>query len=194
MKSLPNWIIRFSTALLFVSVFTVWLGAADTMKYRYDAAGRLVQVDFGEGKRIEYVYDRAGNVLSRSIIAFTDSDSDRLDDDWERKHFGDLGKNGQADSDGDGQSDLREFLSGTNPADAKSVLQIIRPELASGTVRILWQAEPGRRYRVEFKRRLEAQEWVQLASDVVPQTAIGSVTAPMSAEDEQRYYRVVMIP
>jgi YD repeat-containing protein len=169
--------------------------AETSMKYTYDSAGRLVQVDFGQGKRMEYVYDRSGNLLSRSILSFTDSDGDRLDDDWEVKYFGHLSKDGQADSDGDGQSDLREFFSGTSPTDPKSVLRIVRPpELAPGGLRITWQAEPGRRYRVEYKLSLESPTWVQFAGEVIPQSTTGSLTASIDPLDDQRYYRVVQIP
>ncbi len=44
-----------------------------------------------------------------------DTDGDGMDDDWERKHFGDLSHDGSADSDGDGRSDLQEFLDKTDP-------------------------------------------------------------------------------
>ncbi len=44
-----------------------------------------------------------------------DTDGDGLDDDWERQHFGSLDRDGTGDFDGDGISDLQEYLDGTDP-------------------------------------------------------------------------------
>ncbi len=41
-------------------------GAA--VRYTYDAAGRLVQVDYGVDRRVAYTYDQAGNLLRRQAL------------------------------------------------------------------------------------------------------------------------------
>jgi YD repeat-containing protein len=38
-----------------------------TVTFSYDDAGRLVGVDYGEGKGITYTYDAAGNLLQREV-------------------------------------------------------------------------------------------------------------------------------
>jgi YD repeat-containing protein len=38
-----------------------------TETYSYDAAGRLIQVTYGDGYRINYSYDNNGNILSKTI-------------------------------------------------------------------------------------------------------------------------------
>jgi len=43
--------------------------AADSVKYSYDDAGRLILVDYGAGKSIAYTYDKAGNLLSSVTTA-----------------------------------------------------------------------------------------------------------------------------
>ncbi len=43
------------------------------------------------------------------------SDGDALPDEWETIHFGNLSRDGSADADGDGMTDLEEFRAGTNP-------------------------------------------------------------------------------
>jgi len=52
-----------------------------------------------------------------------DSDSDSLPDSWENQHFGNLTANATADSDGDGTTNLMEYLAGTNPNSADSVFR-----------------------------------------------------------------------
>lgn len=50
-----------------------------------------------------------------------DIDGDGMDDEWELEHFGNLDRDGTGDADGDGRSDLQEFLEGTNPNVAEAI-------------------------------------------------------------------------
>ncbi|MCX6602290.1 MAG: SBBP repeat-containing protein [Acidobacteria bacterium] len=50
-----------SCALLMLAV-TLFAG---NVQYSYDAAGRLIKVDYGDGRSIAYTYDAAGNLLKR---------------------------------------------------------------------------------------------------------------------------------
>ena len=43
------------------------LALATGINYSYDAAGRLIKVDYGNGSIINYTYDKAGNLLTRSV-------------------------------------------------------------------------------------------------------------------------------
>jgi hypothetical protein len=49
------------------------------------------------------------------VAGNTDSDNDGLPDPWEIEAFGNLSQNAQGDPDGDGLSNLEEFLGGTDP-------------------------------------------------------------------------------
>lgn len=42
---------------------------ADSVNYRYDQAGRLAAVEYGNGSRIDYTYDAAGNLLRREVTS-----------------------------------------------------------------------------------------------------------------------------
>lgn len=52
-------------------IITSWgpLPEAATLTYSYDAAGRLTQVDFGDGTAIRYTYDAAGNIVSQEVLS-----------------------------------------------------------------------------------------------------------------------------
>ena len=71
--------------------------------------------------------DSARAILSISSIG--DTDADGMPDAWEMQHFGTLDRDGSGDFDGDGISDLNEYLNGTNPSasNAPSVPVIVSP-------------------------------------------------------------------
>jgi YD repeat-containing protein len=50
-------------------LLAVQLALAGAVTTSYDAAGRLVGVDYGAGGSISYTYDKAGNVTSRTVQA-----------------------------------------------------------------------------------------------------------------------------
>src|SRR5207249_3272359 len=83
---------------------------AETVDYAYDHAGRLIGVDYGNGRKIDYTYDDSGNLTRSQLSAIVDTDNDGMDDTWERKYFGTLARDGTGDFDNDGQSDRAEFL------------------------------------------------------------------------------------
>ncbi|MCX6623425.1 MAG: RHS repeat protein [Acidobacteria bacterium] len=42
---------------------------AAAVKYDYDSAGRLIRVDYGDGRTITYTYDKNGNLLKRDATS-----------------------------------------------------------------------------------------------------------------------------
>ena len=65
-----------------------------------------------------------------NIYSFEDNDGDGMPDAWELEHFGTLDRDGTGDYDGDGISDLDEYLNGTDPAssNAPGIPEISSPE------------------------------------------------------------------
>ena len=45
------------------------LTAQQTVQYGYDAAGRLISANYGDGNAITYTYDAAGNLLRREVTS-----------------------------------------------------------------------------------------------------------------------------
>ncbi len=54
------------TFLVTIFIFVTSIsGLSGTITYTYDDAGRLIKVDYGDGKSISYTYDNNGNLLER---------------------------------------------------------------------------------------------------------------------------------
>ena len=69
-----------------------------------------------------------------SSMLTEDEDSDGMADVWERLHFGGLSQTPGADFDGDGSTNLQEFLNQTLPKDASSVLFLLTLKSPGGSV------------------------------------------------------------
>jgi Ig-like domain-containing protein/List-Bact-rpt repeat protein len=75
-----------------------------------------------EGQYTVVLTNPSGGVTSAPAMLMLDTDADGLADSWEQTYFGSLAQHSATDYDGDGVSNLNEFLDGTNPMDSASVL------------------------------------------------------------------------
>lgn len=83
-----------------------------------------------------------------NIIAPPDTNANSLPDAWEAAYGL---TDPSADADGDGQSNLQEYLANTNPTNAASALRITSATRApNGHVTLTWPTIGGTRYRVQF--------------------------------------------
>ncbi len=81
-----------------------------------------------EGQYSVVVMSASGSVTSASVELMLDNDNDGLPDSWEIAHFGNTtSQRSEGDPDGDGVSNLDEFLDGTNPTSNTS----LRPRLTA---------------------------------------------------------------
>jgi hypothetical protein len=121
-----------------------------------------------------------------------DSDGDGLPDSWELAHFGNLSRDGSGDFDGDGMTDLAEYLAGTDPTNAADALAIASADLAGGGVTLRFNAVAGRSYRIEFSDALTAPNW-QSVQDFPSVATSGQLEVTDPAGNVQtRFYRLVL--
>jgi hypothetical protein len=73
-----------------------------------------------EGEYRVVLTNPSGSVTSAPAMLWLDSDFDGMADSWETTHFGSLTNSATADLDGDGVSNLQEFLDDTDPANSAS--------------------------------------------------------------------------
>jgi hypothetical protein len=98
-----------------------------------------------------------GSVLM-NVVAPADTNSNGLPDDWESAYGV---SDPAADTDGDGMSDGKEYIAGTNPTNTDSALRIVSAGVdGNGHSSMIWSAIGGVRYRIEFSSTDGNGDWL----------------------------------
>ena len=167
---------------------------AEIISYNYDSAGRLLDASYPNGKITTYQYDASGNLLRGANNVITDTDSDGMADSWETTYFGNLSRDGSGDFDGDGMSDLAEFLAGTLPNNASSALKITRVvSVTSVAVTIEWSSISNRVYSLQFKNSFNDAGWNDLPGAVTATSNTSTKIDTTVPGQPDRFYRVNLI-
>ena len=111
-----------------------------------------------------------------SVTVQGDGDGDGMGDAWESSYgLNPLnGSDAALDKDGDGESNLEEWISGTAPDDPSSRFAIIQQARTSSGIEITWNSIVGKRYRVLTRVSLVSGAWTSLTPN--PIVAIGATT------------------
>lgn len=136
-----------------------------------------------------------GKLVFRGEYSFEDSNANGISDAWEISSLGTIDPvhPGARDSDGDGQSDLGEFLAGTDPTQAESALRLVPPVVEpGGTVIVSWSATPLRTYRL--MESLDLVNWLPVSDWTVGRAGSMSQLIPADAGNRLRLYRVEVLP
>lgn len=142
--------------------------------------------------RMEYVLrDGRRSSLSAAGVGTTwgeDANFDGLPDDWQGRYWGlnPLGWPGASvDSDGDGATNLQEFLAGTDPTSRDSALRLGMARNAQG-LWLNWNTEPGFVYQVQFSTNTVT--WQNVGS---ARFAPGAGDAVPVGGSDLRLYRII---
>jgi hypothetical protein len=122
-----------------------------------------------------------------------DADGDSLPDAWETAHGLDPGDPEDAgeDPDGDGASSAFEFICGTNPQLADSVLHLRAAGLDAAGLRLQFESVSGKRYQVEFSE--DFSNWSALGSTIEGDGSAMEISDAGAVTGSRRYYRLGVI-
>jgi hypothetical protein len=144
--------------------------------------------------RCQVVNARA-NALSTgaNLVVLPDFDGDGIGDQWETNYPGFSTNNmadGALDFDNDGMRNRDEFIAGTDPTNATSVLKLVLS--ATNSHVLTFVAQPTKFYTVQSRTNLTQAPWTTVTNFVgattVRTAAVNSVTPPQEIE---RYYRIL---
>ena len=135
----------------------------------------------------------AGFLSSNAFLTIlTDTNANSLPDEWETSYGFGPGNPAlrDADVDGDGATNVEEFLAGTDPTNAASVLRVVIPSTTGG-VQISFGAISNRTYSVLYRDTPGGGLWNKLGD--VPARAINRVETFLDPDwTTNRFYRAVV--
>jgi hypothetical protein len=135
-----------------------------------------------------------GSLPTLGSPGISDSDRDGMPDDWETQNG--FNKNNPSDAaqdaDGDGMTNLEEYLSGTNPRSALSYLKVEGPAMIGGEVVVKFLAAEGKTYTIQYRDLAEGGDWQRLADvGASSLTQVVTVPDPAASSASRRFYRLV---
>ncbi len=122
-----------------------------------------------------------------------DTDGDGMPDAYENQYPLALNPNnpndGALDYDGDGLTNFQEYLAGTNPQSAASVLRLFSLTGAGGSFHFDFQAVSNRTYTVQHRASLGTGAWLNLQS--LAATSFNRTISITTAPGASRFYQVI---
>jgi len=165
-------------------------GGTATITIRIEASrgGTLSNAFFATA--FEYDPSVTNNLRSISTEVTGDEDHDGLPDTWELDHGLSSSNPNDAniDSDGDRATNLQEYIAGTDPMDAASVLKVTAA-VQAGAARVRFTTVAGKRYVLE-RAPTPNGPWNVIGDETVGDGDVALLFDPDPVNDVQRFYRV----
>ena len=125
--------------------------------------------------------------------SFVDTDNDGMDDGWETDNGLIVGEDDSGgDADMDGQTNLNEYLSCTDPQDANSALRITNAEQVGPRFQVTFSTVPGKTYTLQQSADGETWADVPINSTVTATGTEETLITNFSRAIPMRFFRVVL--
>jgi hypothetical protein len=124
-----------------------------------------------------------------------DGNGDGLPDAWQIKWFGSVtvpGSGPNNDPDGDGLSNLQEYLAGTDPTSTTSALRITAVERIGADIRVSFTSVVGKSYRLE-RCNVVGGAWTNIVDNLPGSSSIQQATDIAGATRSAGFYRVSLV-
>lgn len=141
------------------------------------------------------ITNSSGFAISTTVtltVTFTDSDGDGIQNIWENQNGLNSASGADAllDNDGDGFSNLAEFLASTDPRDPNNrPLLTVTPAVPGPGFNLSFTRKAGRPYSIQKRDSLTSGDWVTIQSYPPSQTDVPTVYLDPTAV-QTRYYRI----
>lgn len=130
------------------------------------------------------------------LPAVPDYNFDGLDDNFQRTYFPRFTAPEAAptaDPDGDGFNNYAEYVSGTNPTNAASFLNIESVKVTAAGSTVAWQGQAGKHYQVHSRNNIAKSTWVLAGKDFTSTNDLVQWLDP-AVTNSFRFYRVRALP
>lgn len=126
------------------------------------------------------------------LVVLADADHDGIPDDWETRYGLKPGDpaDGVLDSDGDGMTNLAEYLAGTDPTDRSSYLKLDGIDADDSGVGLEFFARSNHTYSIQYRTALQETSWRTLTSVTARVTNRVERVVDPAVQIPQRYYRL----
>lgn len=127
-----------------------------------------------------------------NLQRIVDADGNGLPDWWELQYFGHLtGTNPNADPDHDGMNNLAEWIAGTNPTNAASVLRLtLVSAINASNIVVNWSSVAGKNYWLERSTNLATGFNAVVATNIAATAPTNTLTDSAVLPGNTRFYRV----
>ena len=140
------------------------------------------------------VTNAMGSTTSGSAgLAIPDTDGDSIPDYWETQNGLNPAVTNPGDTDGDGASDVAEYLAGTHPQNAAShlTLSVIQGTVPVTNYRLSFTGQSNRSYSLQYKNTLSAPTWSPHHQIPAANGLRALKFIDPAAGQAERYYRVI---
>ena len=140
--------------------------------------------------------EKSGALLTYGPYTLTVDGPGHTYADWAAEHFSeeelaDESISGRdADPDGDGLTNWQEFLAGTDPRNADSVLRLVAVRRVAGGTELRWDSVPGRSYRIAVAASM-LDEFLPLSGEIVADGDVTTYVVPSG--ERQLFFQVILV-